>query len=370
MLSSSKDCSLKIWDLREGRLLFTLLGHSGPVNAAKFSADGHFFASGGADQLVMIWKSNFFGVDAPVIEWGQGQAGQNSKVRVPAAAHQQSSSSVNNSIDRSAVASVGTGARPPTADTSRARISKNSSRGAGKHVNNGSDSRNNTSTLNSSTVSRRPDFPRSQTAPTAAGPPASTTTTVGPRATPANAVRAAASASAEVASVKDALPAALSATLEHIVGQLDIITKTMSIMDERLTLTENRVSAMISAQRGVSSAAQIMSGAAQQQQQNQQQNQQQHTAPEFTMQSRVSAGQQAAAAAAAVVIPPAVSRFREANSDLHSLNSSGSCSGSDSDSDSGGDSMDPNDPMNIYDAGRFDDDDAAYAEDVSDNDSD
>jgi centriolar protein POC1 len=71
LLSSSKDCSLKIWDLREGRLLFTLLGHSGPVNAAKFSADGHFFASGGADQLVMIWKSNFYGVDAPVIEWSQ-----------------------------------------------------------------------------------------------------------------------------------------------------------------------------------------------------------------------------------------------------------------------------------------------------------
>ena len=64
--------------------MFTLLGHSGPVNAAKFSADGNFFASGGADQLVMIWKSNFYGVDAPVIEWSQTDASK------PKARQQQS----------------------------------------------------------------------------------------------------------------------------------------------------------------------------------------------------------------------------------------------------------------------------------------
>lgn len=357
MLSSSKDCSLKIWDLREGRLLFTLLGHSGPVNAAKFSADGHFFASGGADQLAMIWKSNFFGVDAPVIEWGQGQAGQNSKVRVPAQQqHQSSAVNTSISIDRSAVNA------PParsssTADTSRSRINTSSGRAAKPLSNN----------ANKPAVAAAAARP--QTAPAASA----ATSRV---ATPANAARAVASASAEVASVKDALPAALSATLEHIVGQLDIITKTMSIMDERLTLTENRVSAMISAQRGVSSAAQIMmngvggaagAGATQQQQQQGQKNQ---AAPEFTMQSRISAGEVAAAAGAAVVMPPAVARFREENSDLRSLNSSGG-SNSDNDSDSGSseDSMnEPDDPMNIYDAGRFDDDDA-YAEDVSDNES-
>ena len=63
MLSSSKDTSLKIWDLREGRLLFSLQGHSGPVNCARFSKDGSFFASGGADQLVMLWKSNLYAAE-------------------------------------------------------------------------------------------------------------------------------------------------------------------------------------------------------------------------------------------------------------------------------------------------------------------
>lgn len=48
----------KIWDLREGRLIYTLKGHSGPVAACAFSADGTRFASGGEDGLVMSWKSN------------------------------------------------------------------------------------------------------------------------------------------------------------------------------------------------------------------------------------------------------------------------------------------------------------------------
>jgi WD40 repeat protein len=37
-------------------------GHSGFVHTTKFSKDGNFFASGGADQLVMVWKSNIMGL--------------------------------------------------------------------------------------------------------------------------------------------------------------------------------------------------------------------------------------------------------------------------------------------------------------------
>ncbi len=62
-MSSSKDASLKIWDLREGRLLYTLHGHTGAALTSRFSENGSFFASGGADQLVMVWKSNLLGVD-------------------------------------------------------------------------------------------------------------------------------------------------------------------------------------------------------------------------------------------------------------------------------------------------------------------
>jgi len=59
LLSASNDAKLKIWDLRQGRLAYTLYGHEGSANAVNFSAGGDFFCSGGGDNLVMVWKSNF-----------------------------------------------------------------------------------------------------------------------------------------------------------------------------------------------------------------------------------------------------------------------------------------------------------------------
>ncbi len=40
-------------------MLYTLYGHkNGPTSAAVFSPAGDFFATGGSDSLVMVWKSN------------------------------------------------------------------------------------------------------------------------------------------------------------------------------------------------------------------------------------------------------------------------------------------------------------------------
>ena len=50
--SSSQDTTLKIWDLREGQLFYTLHGHEGATLAAAFSPAGDYFASGGADEQV------------------------------------------------------------------------------------------------------------------------------------------------------------------------------------------------------------------------------------------------------------------------------------------------------------------------------
>ncbi|CAN0168781.1 unnamed protein product, partial [Hapterophycus canaliculatus] len=57
-LGSVSRGSSPIWDLREGRLVYTLKGHSGSVTACAFSADGTRFASGGEDGLVMSWRSH------------------------------------------------------------------------------------------------------------------------------------------------------------------------------------------------------------------------------------------------------------------------------------------------------------------------
>ena len=50
---------------------------------------------------------------------------------------------------------------------------------------------------------------------------------------------------------RDELPEALANTMDHIIGQLDIISKTMSLLDHRLTMVEDRVSSVIAQSRGI-----------------------------------------------------------------------------------------------------------------------
>ncbi|XP_056430345.1 POC1 centriolar protein homolog B-like isoform X2 [Hyla sarda] len=59
LLSASNDGTVKVLDLLEGRLLYTLHGHQGPVLSVAFSRDGEQFASGGTDAQVLVWKTNF-----------------------------------------------------------------------------------------------------------------------------------------------------------------------------------------------------------------------------------------------------------------------------------------------------------------------
>ena len=40
------------------QLLYTLHGHHGAATASAFTAGGDFFASGGADRVVMVWRAN------------------------------------------------------------------------------------------------------------------------------------------------------------------------------------------------------------------------------------------------------------------------------------------------------------------------
>lgn len=58
MLTASSDSTLKIMDLIEGRLFYTLHGHKGPATAAAFSSTGEYFASGGADEQVTFGYSS------------------------------------------------------------------------------------------------------------------------------------------------------------------------------------------------------------------------------------------------------------------------------------------------------------------------
>ncbi|XP_072721080.1 POC1 centriolar protein homolog B isoform X4 [Ciconia boyciana] len=63
LITASTDGTLKILDLLEGRLIYTLHGHKGPVLSVTFSKGGEKFASGGADTQILLWKTNFDSFD-------------------------------------------------------------------------------------------------------------------------------------------------------------------------------------------------------------------------------------------------------------------------------------------------------------------
>lgn len=60
MASCSTDSKVKIWDLRKGKTLYTLYSHTGSVNAVDFSFAGDYFATGGDDKNLLLWKTNFY----------------------------------------------------------------------------------------------------------------------------------------------------------------------------------------------------------------------------------------------------------------------------------------------------------------------
>jgi hypothetical protein len=59
LISAGCDAQVKIWDVKEGHLYYTLHGHKSASTDAVFSPDSQFFATAGADNLVMLWRSHF-----------------------------------------------------------------------------------------------------------------------------------------------------------------------------------------------------------------------------------------------------------------------------------------------------------------------
>ena len=55
LVSGSKDCTLKVWDVRSGKLKEDLPGHKDEVYAVDWSPDGAKVGSGGKDKAVRIW---------------------------------------------------------------------------------------------------------------------------------------------------------------------------------------------------------------------------------------------------------------------------------------------------------------------------
>ena len=57
-MSSGADSKVKIWDLRVGKLAYTLYGHNGQATCTAFSYHGDYFATGGSDNVILLWNTN------------------------------------------------------------------------------------------------------------------------------------------------------------------------------------------------------------------------------------------------------------------------------------------------------------------------
>ncbi|KAL1265174.1 hypothetical protein QQF64_003201 [Cirrhinus molitorella] len=147
-----------------------MLNAQGPASCVSFSRTGDFFASGGSDEQVMVWRTNFDSMDY-------------SEVLEQKGARNEKTSSVHS--------------RPSAQETEATGFT---------------DGR--TSQRSGSTARVRPTSVDS----------------------PSDAQL-------------DSLPAALTSTLQHIVGQLDVLTQTVAILEQRLTLTEDKLKECMEMQR-------------------------------------------------------------------------------------------------------------------------
>ncbi|KAM9172542.1 POC1 centriolar protein homolog B isoform 3-T3 [Pangshura tecta] len=222
LITASADGTLKIMDLLEGRLIYTLHGHKGPVLSVAFSKGGEKFASGGADAQVLLWKTNFDTFNyKEVLKQHIRRIHTDDPPHLldiyPRSPHPHDGQSQSIEIDPSFDVTDTQTLDPPVVDISSSVYFSSPSRTTG--------SSNGISPFKDDTSNEdlryRP----------ALFSPASSRRRLEDEVEPA------------VCTVdkRIGISPALGNALEHIVEQLDVLTLTISILEQRLTLTEDKL---------------------------------------------------------------------------------------------------------------------------------
>ncbi|XP_075712925.1 POC1 centriolar protein homolog B isoform X3 [Rhinoderma darwinii] len=224
LLSASNDGTVKVLDLLEGRLLYTLHGHQGPVLSVAFSRDGEQFASGGTDAQVLVWKTNFdIFDDKEICKMQQKRLFPEAPPHLndvyPRSSHFHRSSEPSIQINPMFEVADTQASNPPIIDvrnlTSNEQVAP---------------------IMKQETPLRRP-YASMEELHSFSGNPrksASVPYNTSPPLPTASKRRGHQEKQPDAQS-------SLSSTLEHIVDQLSILTQTVSILEHRLTLTEDKL---------------------------------------------------------------------------------------------------------------------------------
>ncbi|KAL7885503.1 hypothetical protein AOLI_G00057980 [Acnodon oligacanthus] len=220
LISGSSDSTVKILDLLEGRLIYTLHGHKGPVLAVAFSRDGDLFASGGADSQVLMWKTNF---DA--LNYREVLSSHSKRVTpdppphltdiYPRSPHRHRTQ--NGTVEINPVVTDIQSADPHVVEVGEAPFSMTGVSGHAGGVP-GYRDRPSTSRASASTFTHAHEEQEEDEEEERPG-----------------------LGITYLLDERSGLPPAFRSTLEHIVQQLDILTQTVAVLEERLTLTEDKL---------------------------------------------------------------------------------------------------------------------------------
>ncbi|RXN01123.1 POC1 centriolar protein-like B [Acipenser ruthenus] len=220
LISASNDSTVKILDLLEGRLIYTLHGHQGPVFTVAFSRGGEYFASGGADAQVLLWKTNFDAFNyKEVLKCNNRRLNPEPAPHLtdihPRSPHLHTASSASIEINPSFNVADTQTLDPPVVDVGQSLFSKTQRRVSS--LVNGVPAHD--EWRNSRGFQQRPSSSKRQE---------EEETHIE-------------TFTQEEQTMHNSLPPSLSNTLEHIVEQLDVLTQTVSVLEQRLTLTEDKL---------------------------------------------------------------------------------------------------------------------------------
>lgn len=234
----------QVWDLREGQLFYTLHGHEGATYGVDFSPAGDFFASGGADEQVLVWRTNF---DRVMSDYVLTSVQPNPRMATTYPTAEVTVATARSAAAVPAKAAVkglegGGGAGPPA---SRIRSPPRQPRSGAACMR--------MAPMHSAPCSPAPVRPRTSDAAVMQFEQTQSDPVLNREQQHAEAQQAAMHQQQGLdddileevflpppMNLAD-LPPALSATLQHIVGQLDVLTQTMGLLEERLTISEDKM---------------------------------------------------------------------------------------------------------------------------------